>query len=100
VQRSFADAHNSPAGPKKAQFEERLANRDTRLATPTALAIGRFSVPSTDARTAEACRIEREGWHGFRRGLATNLERIGIRESITRYDPQTRERSSHKETLH
>jgi hypothetical protein len=23
------------------------------------------------------------GWHGFRRGLATNLERIGIRESIT-----------------
>jgi hypothetical protein len=27
--------------------------------------------------------IEWEGWHGFRRGLATNLERIGIRESIT-----------------
>jgi hypothetical protein len=34
VQRSFADANNSPAGPKKAQFEERLANWDTRLATP------------------------------------------------------------------
>lgn len=27
-------------------------------------------------------KIEWEGWHGFRRGLATNLERIGIRESI------------------
>lgn len=27
-------------------------------------------------------RIEWEGWHGFRRGLATNLERIGIRETI------------------
>jgi len=26
--------------------------------------------------------IEWEGWHGFRRGLATNLERIGVRESI------------------
>jgi hypothetical protein len=23
-----------------------------------------------------------EGWHGFRRGLATNLERIGVRETI------------------
>jgi hypothetical protein len=22
------------------------------------------------------------GWHGFRRGVATNLERIGVRESI------------------
>lgn len=30
-------------------------------------------------KTAE---IEWEGWHGFRRGLATNLERIGVRESI------------------
>jgi integrase len=27
-------------------------------------------------------RIEWEGWHGFRRGLATNLERIGVRETI------------------
>ena len=27
--------------------------------------------------------IEWEGWHGFRRGLATNLERIGVRETIT-----------------
>jgi len=26
--------------------------------------------------------MEWEGWHGFRRGLATNLERIGVRESI------------------
>jgi integrase len=26
--------------------------------------------------------IEWEGWHGFRRGLATNLERIGIRETM------------------
>ena len=26
--------------------------------------------------------IDWEGWHGFRRGLATNLERIGVRESI------------------
>jgi integrase len=26
--------------------------------------------------------IEWEGWHGYRRGLATNLERIGVRESI------------------
>lgn len=26
--------------------------------------------------------IEWEGWHGFRRGLATNLEAIGVRESI------------------
>jgi len=26
--------------------------------------------------------IEWEGWHGFWRGLATNLERIGVRESI------------------
>jgi integrase len=26
--------------------------------------------------------IEWEGWHGFRRGLATNLERIGVREAI------------------
>ena len=26
--------------------------------------------------------IEWEGWHGFRRGLATNLERIGVRGSI------------------
>jgi integrase len=26
--------------------------------------------------------IEWEGWHGFRRGLATNLERIGVRERI------------------
>jgi hypothetical protein len=25
---------------------------------------------------------EWEGWHGFRRGFATNLERIGVRESI------------------
>ena len=30
----------------------------------------------------KAARIEWEGWHGFRRGLATNLERIGVRESI------------------
>lgn len=26
--------------------------------------------------------IEWEGWHGFRRGLATDLERIGVRETI------------------
>ena len=26
--------------------------------------------------------IEWEVWHGFRRGLATNLERIGVRETI------------------
>ena len=26
--------------------------------------------------------IEWEGWHGFRRGLATNLERLEVRESI------------------
>jgi integrase len=26
--------------------------------------------------------IEWEGWNGFRRGLATNLERIGLREAI------------------
>jgi integrase len=26
--------------------------------------------------------IEWEGWHGFRRGLATNLERIGVRKAI------------------
>jgi integrase len=26
--------------------------------------------------------IEWEGWHGFRRGLATNLERIGVRDAI------------------
>jgi len=26
--------------------------------------------------------IEWEGWHGFRPGLATNLERLGMRESI------------------
>jgi integrase len=30
----------------------------------------------------EQTGIEWEGWHGFRRGLATNLERIGVRESI------------------
>jgi integrase len=30
----------------------------------------------------EKARIEWEGWHGFRRGLATNLERIGVREAI------------------
>jgi integrase len=30
----------------------------------------------------KAAEIEWEGWHGFRRGLATNLERIGVRESI------------------
>jgi len=30
----------------------------------------------------EQAGIEWEGWHGFRRGLATNLERIGVRESI------------------
>jgi integrase len=30
----------------------------------------------------EAAGIDWEGWHGFRRGLATNLERIGIREAI------------------
>jgi integrase len=29
-----------------------------------------------------AAGIDWEGWHGFRRGLATNLERIGIREAI------------------
>jgi hypothetical protein len=27
-------------------------------------------------------RVDWEGWHGFRRGLATNLERIGVRDSI------------------
>lgn len=26
--------------------------------------------------------IEWEGWHGFRRGLATTLERIGVRDAI------------------
>ena len=26
--------------------------------------------------------IEWDGWHGFRCGLATNLERIGVREAI------------------
>jgi integrase len=26
--------------------------------------------------------LEWEGWHGFRRGLATNLERIGVRDAI------------------
>jgi integrase len=30
----------------------------------------------------ERVGIEWEGWHGFRLGLATNLERIGVRESI------------------
>jgi integrase len=30
----------------------------------------------------EQAGVEWEGWHGFRRGLATNLERIGVRESI------------------
>jgi integrase len=30
----------------------------------------------------KAAGIEWEGWHGFRRGLATNLERINVRESI------------------
>jgi integrase len=30
----------------------------------------------------ERVGIEWEGWHGFRRGLATNLERIGVRESV------------------
>jgi integrase len=30
----------------------------------------------------KAAGTEWEGWHGFRRGLATNLERIGVRESI------------------
>ena len=30
----------------------------------------------------KAAGIEWESWHGFRRGLATNLERIGVRESI------------------
>jgi integrase len=29
-----------------------------------------------------AAGIEWEGWHGFRRGLATNLERIGVSESV------------------
>jgi|SRR5580658_1208980 integrase len=29
-----------------------------------------------------AAGIDWEGWHGFRRGLATNLERIGVRDSI------------------
>jgi integrase len=32
--------------------------------------------------TLKQARIEWEGWHGFRRGLATNLERIGVRETI------------------
>ena len=26
--------------------------------------------------------IDWEAWHGFRRGVATNLERIGVRDSI------------------
>ena len=26
--------------------------------------------------------FEREGWHGFRRGRATTLERIGVRDAI------------------
>ena len=30
----------------------------------------------------EQAGIDWEGWHGFRRGLATNLERIGVRDSI------------------
>jgi integrase len=30
----------------------------------------------------KAAGFEWEGWHGFRRGLATNLERIGVRETI------------------
>lgn len=30
----------------------------------------------------KAAGIEWEGWHGFRRGLATNLERIGVRDAI------------------
>lgn len=30
----------------------------------------------------KAAGIEWEGWHAFRRGLATNLERIGGREAI------------------
>src|SRR5438270_9009803 len=31
---------------------------------------------------SKGAKIEWEGWHGFRRGLATNLERIGVREAI------------------
>ncbi len=31
---------------------------------------------------------EWEGWRGFRRGLATNLERIGVRESIAAMIPR------------
>jgi integrase len=31
----------------------------------------------------ERAGIVWEGWHGFRRGLATNLERIGVRDSIS-----------------
>jgi integrase len=30
----------------------------------------------------KAAGIDWEGWHGFRRGLATNLERIGVRDAI------------------
>ena len=30
----------------------------------------------------KAAGIQWEGWHGFRRGLATNLDRIGVRGSI------------------
>jgi integrase len=30
----------------------------------------------------QKAHIEWEGWHGFRRGLATNLERIGVRDAI------------------
>jgi hypothetical protein len=30
--------------------------------------------------------IEWEGWHGFRRGLATNLERVGVRDAISAMD--------------
>ena len=30
-----------------------------------------------------AVGVDWEGWHGFRRGLATNLERIGVRDSIS-----------------
>jgi integrase len=32
----------------------------------------------------KAAGIEWEGWHGFRRGFATNLERMGRRESLRR----------------
>jgi integrase len=78
--------------PVIAQLREKLNNRRALAGNPQAGPIFRNSVgkPTSLARiahevirpTLEKVNLKWHGWHAFRRGLATNLHRLGVADKV------------------